>query len=60
VANKPYKLDAAGNSKAAEALKSRADRSADPNKPASNQVMAKVTGTQDSDGALKVESIAIQ
>ena len=60
VANKPFKLDATGNSKAAEAIKSRADRSADPNKPASNQVMAKVTGTQDGESGLKVESIVIQ
>src|SRR4051812_965165 len=42
-----YKLDDAGNSKATEALKGRADRAADPNKPASAQVSAKVTGTKD-------------
>ena len=60
VANKPLKLDAAGNSKAAEAIKSRADRSSDPNKPATGQVMAKVTGTQDGESGVKVESIVIQ
>ncbi len=58
--NKAYKLDAAGNSKAAEALKSRADRSSDPSKPPTTQVMAKVTGTSGSDGVLKVETVEIQ
>lgn len=57
---KAYKLDDAGNTKAIEALKSRADRSANPNSPASAGVTAKVTGTQDSDGNLKVETIAVQ
>ena len=33
--DKAYKLDDVGNSKAATALKSRADRSSDPTKPAS-------------------------
>lgn len=60
VANKPYKLDETGNSKAAEAIKSRADRSSDPTKPASSQVTAKVTGTQDGDGMLKVDSVILQ
>jgi len=42
-----YKLDRAGNSKAATAIKSRADRS-DPAKPQTTpaEVTAKVTGTQ--------------
>ena len=59
VANKPYKLDAAGNSKVAEALKSRADRSSDPTKAPSTQVMAKITGTKDGDN-LKVDAVEIQ
>jgi len=59
VSGKPYKLDEAGNTKAMEALKGRADRSTDPNKPASPQISAKVTGTKDGDN-LKVESIEVQ
>jgi len=54
-----YKLDAAGNSKASEALKNRADRAADPAKPESKQVMAKVEGAEKS-GVIAVESIDVQ
>ena len=60
VADKAYKLDEAGNAKAAEALKSRADRSSDPAKPASTAVMAKITGTKDGEDGVKVETIEIQ
>ncbi len=59
VSGKVYKFDDAGNAKAAEALKSRADRSTNPNAPPSSQIMAKVTGEKDGD-ALKVESVEIQ
>jgi len=59
-ANKEYKLDEAGNAKVADALKSQADRSSDPTKPASTQVMAKITGTKDGDNTLKVETVEIQ
>jgi len=55
-----YKLDAAGNTKAAEALKSRANRAADPGKPESTQVAAQVTGTKEADNTIKVESIVLQ
>ena len=54
-----YKLDADGNSKAADALKNRADRAADPSKPASTHVMAKVQGTEKA-GIITVESIDVQ
>jgi hypothetical protein len=54
-----FKLDAAGNSKAATALASRADRSTDPSKAPSKQVMAKVEGTQKA-GVITVESLDIQ
>jgi hypothetical protein len=60
VSGKPYKFDDAGNTKAAEALKSRADRSADPNKAPSPQVAAKVSGAKDGDSTLKVENIEVQ
>jgi hypothetical protein len=56
---KTYKLDSAGNTKAAAAIKSRADRSADPTKAMSASYTAKVTGT-DNDGTISVESIDIQ
>ena len=55
---KLYQLDEGGNSKAAEAIKSRADRSAAPSAPA-GPVNAKVDGTMEGN-TLKVESIAIQ
>ena len=56
---KVYKLDAAGNSKAAMALKDRADRSADPAKPLSGSVTAKVTGTE-KDGVIAAETVEVQ
>jgi len=56
---KTYKLDSEGNTKAAAAIKSRADRSADPTKAMSASYTAKVTGT-DNDGTISVESIDIQ
>jgi hypothetical protein len=45
---KVYRLDAAGNQKAATALKNRADRSADPSKPGA-AITAKITGTATGD-----------
>ena len=60
VQGQAYKLDDAGNTKAMEALKGRADRSSDPNKPVSPQISAKVTGTKDGDNTLKVETIEVQ
>ncbi len=59
VSGRAYKFDSEGNSKAADALKSRADRSANPNNPPSPQVSAKVTGTRDGD-TIKVDSIEVQ
>ena len=60
VSGQAYKLDNAGNSKAAEALKNRADRSANPNKPSTGAVSAKVTGNKEGDGTIKVDSIDVQ
>jgi hypothetical protein len=59
VSNQAFKLDDAGNAKAADALKSRADRSSDPTKLMSTQVIAKVTGTKDGEN-LKVDTIELQ
>jgi hypothetical protein len=60
VSGKVYQLDADGNAKAAEALKSRADRMAEPNGPAkTDQVRARVKGTLEG-GTLKVDSIEVQ
>ena len=44
-----YKLDDAGNAKAVEALKSRADRATDPNSPGKNAVAVKISGSKDGD-----------
>ena len=59
VSGKAYKLDDAGNTKAAAAIRNRSDRSADPNKTPT-QIMAKVTGTKEGDSLLKVESLEVQ
>jgi|SRR5579872_1948958 len=56
---KVYKLDATGNTKAVEALKSRSDRAADPSAPDKAAVMVKVTGTKDGD-TIKVETLEVQ
>ena len=54
---KAVKLDAGGNTKAADALKNSADRSANPDKKAA--VTAKVTGTLSGD-TIQVESIDVK
>ena len=59
VAGKVYKLDAAGNTKAAAALKSRADRTAPGKQPSSSDITAKVVGTE-SGGTIKVDTIEVQ
>jgi hypothetical protein len=57
---KVYKLDQKGNTKAADALKNRADRSSDPNATSKGDVVvAKITGTMN-DGIITVETIEIQ
>jgi hypothetical protein len=60
VSGKIYKLDTTGNTKAAEALKSHAERSANPTRPSAGPVNAKVTATKEGEDALKVEMIEIQ
>jgi hypothetical protein len=57
VSGKVYNLDEGGNQKAAAALKNRADRSSDPNKPAA-AVTAKITGTIAGD-TIQVEAIEL-
>jgi|ERR1041385_4312267 hypothetical protein len=59
VSGKVYKLDEAGNTKAAEAIKSRADRSADPSKATTGEVSARITGTMEGQ-TIKVESIEVR
>ena len=56
VSGKVYRLDADGNMKAAEAVKSRAS---DPNAVAKSDIKATVKGTLDG-ATLKVESIEVQ
>ena len=62
VQGKIYKLDEGGNTKAAAALKDRADRSANPNEanPTTSGISATITGSMDSDNHIKVESIQVQ
>ncbi|MCI0723813.1 MAG: hypothetical protein L0338_33375 [Acidobacteria bacterium] len=59
VGSNVYKFDAAGSSKASSALRNRADRAADPAKPESKAVMAKVEGTEQG-GTIKVDKIDVQ
>jgi hypothetical protein len=55
-----YKLDEAGNAKAANAMKSRADRSSDPSAPkAAAVVMAKITGTMNG-AVITVDQIEVE
>ena len=54
-----YKLDDAGNAKAVEALKNRADRATDPNAPGKNTVAVKISGTKDGE-TIKVETLEVQ
>jgi hypothetical protein len=58
---KIYKFDDEGNTKAAKALKDRADRAADPNSKSqeNSAVQAKVTGEMDGN-TLKVDTIEVQ
>lgn len=60
VNGKVYKLDAAGNSKATDALKSRADRSAPGAAQTASPVNAKVTGTMEGSDSIKVDRIDVQ
>jgi len=53
-----YKLDRTGNTKAAAAIKNRADRT-DPAKQQSKEVTAKANGTEKG-GTIAVESIEVQ
>jgi hypothetical protein len=59
VEGKMFRLDQAGNAKAADALKNRADRSADPNAPAPADVSAKITGTKDGE-TIKVDTVEVK
>jgi hypothetical protein len=59
VSGKLYKLDDKGNEKAAAALKNRADQSADPTKPLSPTVIAKIEGTE-SGGTIMIDTIEVQ
>jgi hypothetical protein len=59
VSGKVYKLDDGGNAKAAEAIKSRADRSADPSKATTGEIAARVSGTMEGQ-TIKVESIEVR
>lgn len=59
VSGKVYNLDEQGNTKAAAAMKNRADRSTDPSNAAKAAVTAKVSGKLEGD-TITVESIDVQ
>jgi hypothetical protein len=59
VAGKVYNLDQAGNTKAAAALRNRADRSSDPAKPMTGPITAKISGSE-KDGMIAVDSVEVQ
>jgi len=54
-----YKLDAKGNTLAAEAVKNRADRAADPNNPHAASLQATVTGTE-KDGMIEATAVDVR
>lgn len=56
---KIFKFDAAGNSKAAQALKNRADRSTNPSAQPNSAVAADVKGTE-KEGVIAVETIDVR
>jgi hypothetical protein len=60
VSGKAYQLDSAGNTKAAQALQNRADRSTNPNSPSAGAVNAKVTGTMGANDTIDVQTINVQ
>jgi hypothetical protein len=55
---KVFKLDEAGNRKAADAIKNRADRIADPSNPVASEVTAKVQGME-TGGTIAVEIVEV-
>jgi hypothetical protein len=59
VNGKVYKLDAAGNAKAVDAIKNRADRSAG-GAQSGGAVNAKVTGSAEGTDSIKVDRIDVQ
>jgi len=59
VSGKVYDLDSPGNSKAAQALKTRSERSAESKNPSKGPVTAKVAGTL-SGNTLQVDTIEVQ
>jgi hypothetical protein len=60
VSGKVYRFDDTGNAKAVEAMKSHAERSANPNQPSAGSVNAKVSAVKDGEDALKVDMVEIQ
>jgi hypothetical protein len=55
-----FKLDEAGNTKVAEALKEHASRSTNPDMTPNARVMATITGSRDSSDFLRVDSVSIR
>ena len=57
---KVYHFDSPGNNKVLQAMKQRADRSADPKATPQGSVRARITGKKGPDGDLIVEVVEIQ
>ena len=59
--NTAYTLDTSGSVKVGQALKTRADRSANPGTPAGSQVNAKIKGSKNAgDNTITVETVEIE
>ncbi|MDR3700945.1 MAG: hypothetical protein P4L56_14965 [Candidatus Sulfopaludibacter sp.] len=55
-----FKVDNAGNTKVAQALKQRADRSSNPDMTPNARMTATITGTLDSSDYLRVDSVSVR
>jgi len=61
VMGKMFRMDEQGNTKAAAAIRDRADRSSDPAAKIPNgDVTATITGTMNSEGVIKVDKVEVQ
>ena len=55
-----FKLDQAGNTKVAQALKEHADRSTNPDITPNARMIATITGSLDNSGYVRVDSVSIR
>ncbi len=55
-----FKLDEAGNTKVAQALKEHANRSTNPDMTPNARIIATITGTLDNSDFVRVDSVSIR